>query len=120
GLVVTPAPGIRQPRLSMALPSVTERNADPELPPSRPCTVITPRARVHFPTGRSIRRTRHHGPEYLAVLRRELARWLAEHEYASLREMRGSMSLRSCPDPQAYKRANYMLMLQTWKPGGGA
>jgi dihydroorotate dehydrogenase (fumarate) len=58
----------------------------------------------------------HHGPEHLAVLRRELAEWLEEHEYGSLREMRGSMNLRSCPDPQAYERANYMLMLQSWRP----
>jgi dihydroorotate dehydrogenase (fumarate) len=62
----------------------------------------------------------HHGPEYLAELRRELEQWLEEHEYGSLREMRGSMSLRSCPDPQAYERANYMLMLQSWKPVNGA
>jgi dihydroorotate dehydrogenase (fumarate) len=58
----------------------------------------------------------HHGPEHLAVLRRGLVQWLEEHEYGSLREMRGSMSMRSCPDPQAYERANYMLMLQSWKP----
>jgi dihydroorotate dehydrogenase (fumarate) len=61
-----------------------------------------------------------HGPEHLAVLRRQLEQWLEEHEYASLREMRGSMSLRSCPDPQAYERANYMLMLQSWKTVNGA
>jgi dihydroorotate dehydrogenase (fumarate) len=61
----------------------------------------------------------HHGPEHLAVLRRELVQWLEEHEYGSLREMRGSMSMRTCPDPQAYERANYMLMLQSWKPAGG-
>ena len=41
----------------------------------------------------------HHGPEHLAVLRRGLVQWLEEHEYGSLREMRGSMSMRSCPDP---------------------
>jgi dihydroorotate dehydrogenase (fumarate) len=62
----------------------------------------------------------HHGPEHLAVLRRELVQWLEEHEYGSLREMRGSMSMRSCPDPQAYERANYMLMLQSWKPPSSA
>jgi len=62
----------------------------------------------------------HHGPEHLAVLRRELAEWLEEHEYGSLRAMRGSMNLRSCPDPQAYERANYMLMLQSWRPVNGA
>jgi dihydroorotate dehydrogenase (fumarate) len=62
----------------------------------------------------------HHGPEHLAVLRRELVQWLEEHEYGSLREMRGSMSMRTCPDPQAYERANYMLMLQSWKPASTA
>jgi dihydroorotate dehydrogenase (fumarate) len=62
----------------------------------------------------------HHGPEHLAVLRRELVQWLEEHEYGSLREMRGSMSMRSCPDPQAYERANYMLMLQSWRPARSA
>jgi dihydroorotate dehydrogenase (fumarate) len=56
------------------------------------------------------------GPEHLAVLRADLAQWLEEHEYPSLRAMRGSMSMRSCPDPQAYERANYMLMLQSWRP----
>jgi dihydroorotate dehydrogenase (fumarate) len=60
----------------------------------------------------------HHGPQHLSKLRHELAQWLEEHEYGSLREMRGSMSLRSCPDPEAYERANYMLMLQSWKPAG--
>jgi dihydroorotate dehydrogenase (fumarate) len=62
----------------------------------------------------------HHGPEHLAVLRRDLTQWLEEHEYGSLREMRGSMSMRTCPDPQAYERANYMLMLQSWKPASSA
>jgi dihydroorotate dehydrogenase (fumarate) len=61
-----------------------------------------------------------HGPEHLAVLRRDLAQWLEKHEYGSLREMRGNMSMRSCPDPQAYERANYMLTLQIWKPANGA
>jgi dihydroorotate dehydrogenase (fumarate) len=62
----------------------------------------------------------HHGPEHLAVLRRELVQWLEAHEYGSLREMRGSMSMRTCPDPQAYERANYMLVLQSWKAASSA
>lgn len=56
-----------------------------------------------------------HGVGRLAELRRELAAWLEEHEYESLAQMRGSMNLRNCPDPQAYERANYMLMLQSWR-----
>lgn len=55
------------------------------------------------------------GPEYLRVLRGELARFLEEHEYESLEQMQGSMDLLACPDPKAYERANYMHMLQSWK-----
>ena len=61
-----------------------------------------------------------HGPAHLTVLRGELAQWLESHEYPSLRAMCGNMSMRSCPDPQAYERANYMLTLQSWKAAGGA
>jgi dihydroorotate dehydrogenase (fumarate) len=55
------------------------------------------------------------GPSYLETLKRELAQWLEEHEYHSLRQMQGSMNLEACPDPQVYERANYMLMLQSWR-----
>ena len=55
-----------------------------------------------------------HGPEQLAQLRRHLALWLEEHEYDSLAQMKGSMSLLRCPNPAAHERANYMTILQSW------
>jgi dihydroorotate dehydrogenase (fumarate) len=55
-----------------------------------------------------------HGPEYLRQVRRDLGRWLEEHEFESLRQMQGSMSLLRCPDPGAYQRANYIRLLQSW------
>jgi len=55
------------------------------------------------------------GPEYLRILRVEMERWMEEHEYVSLRQMRGSMSLSRCPDPNAFSRANYMRILQSWR-----
>jgi dihydroorotate dehydrogenase (fumarate) len=55
------------------------------------------------------------GPEYLLHVRRETVAWLQDHEYESLEQLRGSMNLESCPDPGVYERANYMLMLQSWK-----
>ncbi len=55
------------------------------------------------------------GPEYIRVLRGELERFLEEHEYESLDQMRGNMDLMACPDPKAYERANYMLLLQSWR-----
>lgn len=57
-----------------------------------------------------------HGPERLAQTRASLAEWLEEHEYASLAQARGSMSLLKCPNPQAFTRANYMRILNGWKP----
>ena len=56
-----------------------------------------------------------HGPGYLKPLREELERWLVEHEYESLSQMCGSMSLRNSPDPAAYERGNYMMILQSWR-----
>ncbi len=53
-----------------------------------------------------------HGPEHLAAIRRDTEEWLVEHEYESLAQMRGSMNLERCPDPEAYERANYMHILQ--------
>ena len=46
----------------------------------------------------------------------ELARWLEEHEYDSLRQLQRSMSLQRCPDPQAFERGNYVRVLQSWRP----
>ena len=55
-----------------------------------------------------------HGPGHLATVRAEMAQWLEEHEYASLRQAIGSMSLARCPDPSAYERGNYVQILQSW------
>jgi dihydroorotate dehydrogenase (fumarate) len=55
------------------------------------------------------------GPKALADVRSEVTRWLEEHEYESLAQMKGSMSLLSCPDPAAYERANYARVLQSYR-----
>lgn len=57
------------------------------------------------------------GPEHFRSVREGLVRFLEEHEYTSLRQMLGSMSLLRCPDPRAYERANYVHLLQTWHYG---
>jgi dihydroorotate dehydrogenase (fumarate) len=54
------------------------------------------------------------GPSHLKTLRAEVAAWMDTHGYESLAQLKGSLSLHSCPDPQAYERANYMLVLQSW------
>jgi dihydroorotate dehydrogenase (fumarate) len=57
------------------------------------------------------------GPEYLKTIRLEMERWMEEHEYSSLKQMLGSMSLAHCPNPNAFSRANYMRILQSWRVG---
>ncbi|MCX7895005.1 MAG: dihydroorotate dehydrogenase-like protein [Thermoanaerobaculum sp.] len=57
----------------------------------------------------------HHGPQRLAQVREEVARWLEEHEYESLQQALGSMSLRRCPDPAGFERTNYMRILQSFR-----
>ena len=55
------------------------------------------------------------GPEHLNTVREEMIHWMTEHEYESLQQMLGSMSLKKCPNPLAFTRANYMRMLQGWR-----
>ena len=38
--------------------------------------------------------------------------WMQEHEWDSLDEMRGNMSLERIPDPAAYERANFRMALR--------
>jgi len=55
------------------------------------------------------------GPEYLFKVRRDLEVWMEENEWQSLSEMRGNMAMDKAPNPKAYERANYMMMLQSWE-----
>jgi dihydroorotate dehydrogenase (fumarate) len=54
------------------------------------------------------------GPDHLRIVREELAHWLEIHDYESLAQMQGSMSLMRCADPHTYERANYVKILQSW------
>ena len=56
-----------------------------------------------------------HGPQYLRIVRRELAQWLIDHDYDSLAQAKGSMNLSRSPDPGAYELANYRDILKSWK-----
>ncbi len=56
-----------------------------------------------------------YGPSHIGGLITGLSQWLEDHDYNSVDEMRGSMSLRHCPDPSVFERANYLRVLQLWK-----
>jgi dihydroorotate dehydrogenase (fumarate) len=54
------------------------------------------------------------GPNHVSTLVRGLHAWMAEREYLSVEQMKGSLSQESCPDPGAFERANYMKALQSY------
>lgn len=56
------------------------------------------------------------GPKLIGQVRDGLATWLAEKNYESLDEARGSMSQASCPEPAAFERANYMKVVHDFRP----
>ena len=46
----------------------------------------------------------------------ELVTWMNEHEYESVMQMVGAMSQKHCAEPAAFERANYMKMLDSYRP----
>jgi dihydroorotate dehydrogenase (fumarate) len=55
-----------------------------------------------------------HGPSRITEIRDGLATWLEEHDYESLDQARGSLSQRTCPEPAAFERANYMKVIHRY------
>jgi dihydroorotate dehydrogenase (fumarate) len=43
-----------------------------------------------------------------------LRQWMDEHEYESVKQMKGALSQRNCPEPEMFERANYMKVLGSW------
>lgn len=56
------------------------------------------------------------GPPHLGRLVTELRAWLEARDYTSVAQMKGSMSQRQVRDPMAFERANYIKILETYKP----
>lgn len=55
------------------------------------------------------------GIEHLNDILVDFQAWMIEHEYASVNEMKGSMSHRNVAEPAAFERANYLKILQSFK-----
>lgn len=56
------------------------------------------------------------GTRRIGQVLNELVTWLNEHEYESATQMVGAMSQQHCAEPAAFERANYMKMLQSYRP----
>jgi dihydroorotate dehydrogenase (fumarate) len=57
-----------------------------------------------------------YGEKHIAKVLEDMKRWMEEHEYESVEQMKGSMSHKSVSNPAAFERANYMKILQTFDP----
>jgi dihydroorotate dehydrogenase (fumarate) len=54
------------------------------------------------------------GVSHLLMVQSELRRWLEEHEYESVDQLRGCMSHASSPNPEEYERSNYIQVLGSY------
>ncbi|MFQ6613700.1 MAG: dihydroorotate dehydrogenase-like protein [Fidelibacterota bacterium] len=54
------------------------------------------------------------GPEHLSKVREQMVDWMEEHEYESISQMKGSMSMETVLDPKTFVRTNYMKMLNDY------
>lgn len=56
-----------------------------------------------------------YGVQRIGDIKKEIELWMEEHEYSSIQQMRGSMSQHRVTDPEAFERANYMKILNSYK-----
>jgi dihydroorotate dehydrogenase (fumarate) len=54
------------------------------------------------------------GPRRIGQIQRTISMWMEEREYASIRQLQGSVSRRAVADPAAFERANYMRTLKSY------
>ena len=57
----------------------------------------------------------HFGVDHLQTLVSGLDEWLEGRGFASVAQIRGSMSQGKVPEPEQFERANYIKVLQSWK-----
>jgi dihydroorotate dehydrogenase (fumarate) len=55
-----------------------------------------------------------HGPAHLSTIENGLQTWMAEHDYDSVTQLRGSATQATTTDPSAFERANYLKTLHSW------
>jgi dihydroorotate dehydrogenase (fumarate) len=56
------------------------------------------------------------GIDHLRLVREGMLRWMEAHEYESVAQMRGSLSQKSAPFPEAFERAQYVKIVGTLEP----
>lgn len=60
-----------------------------------------------------------HGPARLTQILQDIERWMEEREYASVAQLKGSMSQKNLLDPAAMARLSYLRVLDSFSPQPG-
>lgn len=60
-----------------------------------------------------------HGPGRLTQILQDMERWMGEREYASVAQLKGSMSQKNLSDPAAMARSSYLRVLDSFSPRPG-
>jgi dihydroorotate dehydrogenase (fumarate) len=60
-----------------------------------------------------------HGPHWLGEVKKEMERWLEEHEYESIADIKGTACQARAADAAAFERANYVWVLDSYTPSSG-
>jgi dihydroorotate dehydrogenase (fumarate) len=55
------------------------------------------------------------GINRITVILADIEKWMVDHEYKSIEQMKGSMSQQNVKEPAAFERANYMKVLNSFK-----
>jgi dihydroorotate dehydrogenase (fumarate) len=55
-----------------------------------------------------------HGPGHIETILHGITSWMTEHDYASVEQLRGSMSQANVPNPVAFARANYAQLVTSF------
>ncbi|HEY5157098.1 MAG TPA: dihydroorotate dehydrogenase-like protein [Anaerolineales bacterium] len=55
------------------------------------------------------------GFDQVPAVLQDMEKWMIDHEYTSVQQMKGSLSQKSVREPAAFERANYMKILHSFK-----
>ncbi len=59
-----------------------------------------------------------HGIPQIALIEHEVIKWMEEHEYESVAQLKGSLSQKNCAAPAEFERAQYMRAIATYDSSG--
>ena len=56
-----------------------------------------------------------HGPAHVEAMEEALVRWMVDHEYTSVEQLRGSVRREAAANPEAFERSSYARTLGSWR-----